>query len=96
MKKMKKIFAKLLAFTMVLGMTMTASAAKPVSTNTAEAVVTKVEPGATVTAYQIIKGAYGTNGFLGYEEAEGVNLFTTDYLEDAADLPTSTEITEIA
>lgn len=96
MKKMKKIFAMLLAFTMVLGMTMTASAAKPENTNTAKAIVTNVEKGATVTAYQIIKGAYGTNGFLGYEEVDDVELFIDEYLADSADLPTSEEITDIA
>jgi len=105
MKKMKKILAILLAAIMVMGMAVTASAKMPESSDDANAVVTNVEVGATVTAYQIIEGDYGSNGFLGYKEVAGIadteyDLYTnTDgsiYLKNESDLPTSDEVTKIA
>ena len=100
MKKMKKIIALLLTATMVLGISLTTFAAKPAATDEVLVTVTNVEPGAEVTAYQIIEGAYGGNGFLGYKEATPttgtLELFTSDYLTEEADLPTSSEVTDIA
>ena len=93
MKRMKKIFAMLLAFTMILGMTMTASAALPTAATKATATVKNVEVGKNVevTAYQIVKGKYNTErGFLGYELANGVSIASKEFQ------PTSDEITAIA
>ncbi len=100
MKRTKKWFAVLLALAMVLGMSMTAFATeagtdpapagnKPVAGDTAEAAVSNVEAGATVTAYRIVEPTYNDKGFTGYKLAEGVKL--ANMLE-----PTSDEITGIA
>ncbi|MBQ8803194.1 MAG: isopeptide-forming domain-containing fimbrial protein [Tyzzerella sp.] len=100
MKKMKKLVALLLAVTTVLGTSLTTFAAKPAATDKVLVTVTNVESGAEVTAYQIIEGAYGGNGFLGYKEAKPttgtLELFTSDYLTEESDLPTSSEVTDIA
>lgn len=71
MKKMKKILAMLLALTMVLGMGLTSMAATaPKASDKAPAVVEGVESGASVYAYQIVKGTYNDNGLTGYEKAD--------------------------
>ncbi|MCI9486710.1 MAG: isopeptide-forming domain-containing fimbrial protein [Lachnospiraceae bacterium] len=79
MKKMKKVFAMLLALAMVLGMSMTAFAAdEPLSTtNTATASVSNVETGATVYAYRIVEPDYKTEsgtitGVKGYKAAADI------------------------
>lgn len=72
MSKMKKLLAMLLTLAMVLGMSMTTMAADvtvPSAENTAQAEVTGVESGATVRAYQIVKGDYNSNGLYGYSVA---------------------------
>ena len=70
MKKMKKVLAVLLTLAMVLGMSMTTLAATaPKSNDAAPARVYGVEAGASVTAYQIVKGTYNANGLIGYEKA---------------------------
>lgn len=101
MKKMKKLFAMLLALTMVLGMTITASAAKdpsgialPSAIDAAEVKVTGLGEGETVKAYQIVDATYyGAGetgvGFKAYEAVSGVTI--ADPLE-----PTSEEVTTIA
>lgn len=73
MKKVKKIFAALLALTMVLGMGVTTFAAphKPVATDKATVKIENVESGATYNAYQIIDATYNDNGFTGYVWAPG-------------------------
>ncbi len=76
MKKMKKVFALLVAMVMVMGMTMTTMAAPekvPAATDTAEVKVSNIEKGATVTAYQIIEGKYNEFGFIGYKWVKAVN-----------------------
>ena len=94
MKRMKKIFAMLLALTMVLGMTMTASAAttNPTSTYTNDNVTgTKSDRGTitvtgivdeddiTVEAYQIIRAKYEYSGkFSGYESLYNEVIVKTD------------------
>lgn len=106
MKRIKKIFALLLAFTMVLGMTMTASAAKTV-TNPSEADVETIavtglpEKDAVVRAYQIVDAEYskiaGTENtkFSKYVAvaitAEGKTLTVADPTK-----PTVEEVTDIA
>lgn len=70
MKKMKKLFAVILSLAMVLGMTVTASAAagEGKTTDSGTITISNVEEGATVTLYKILKADYeGTNGlFSGY------------------------------
>ena len=90
MKMMKKVLALVMAMAMVLGMAVTTFAATtPTENDKKTATVSNVESGATVTAYQIVKANYDTNGFTGYAAAEGVTL---------ADVtkPTSDEVTAIA
>ena len=89
MKKMRKLFAVLLTLAMVLGMSMTTfAAATPSANDKATATVRNVEATATVTAYQITKANYSTNGFTGYSAVDGVTL--ANVLR-----PTSDEITAI-
>lgn len=94
MKKMKKIFTVLLALAMVLGMALTASAettaTAPSENDKKEAVVTNVDTGATVTAYQIVKGDYNDHGFVGYVKADD-SLAIADIKA-----PTAAEILAIA
>lgn len=73
MKKVKKIFAALLALTMVLGMGVTTFAEdhKPKEDNGEKVKIENVEPGATFKAYQIIDATYNDNGFTGYVWAPG-------------------------
>ena len=88
MKKMKKIFAMLLAFTMVLGMTMTASAetvTKPLASDdtavTVKNVEAKVSEGkntVNVTAYQVIDAKYNDYGFLGYVDVADIDNTKSD------------------
>ena len=104
MKKMKKLFAMLLAFTMVLGMTMTASAAikTPSDIDAAEVKVTNLDEGLTVTAYQIVDADYydtaedeTEHGFKGYEVVADVEtLLGTDVYN--MEHPESEHITTIA
>ena len=91
MKKMKKIFAALLTLAMVLGMSMTTFAAgtTPTADDQKTATVNNVEEGATVTAYQIVKANYDTNGFTGYTAVDGVTIADPK-------APTSDEVTTIA
>lgn len=91
MKKMKKIFAALLTLAMVLGMSMTTFAAGtiPTADDTKTATVNNVEERATVTAYQIVKANYDTNGFTGYTAVDGVTIADPK-------APTSDEVTAIA
>ena len=98
MKKMKRLFAVLLAMVMVLGLSVTAFATntdatpavnKPTENDKATATVENVEAGATVTAYRIVEPTYNDKGFTGYKLATGVTL--TDML-----VPTSDEVTGIA
>ncbi len=105
MKKMKRFAALALAGAMVLGMSTTAmaeeSASKPAATDAVTASIQKVEAGASVTAYQIIEGDYGTNGFLGYKEVAPtkgtlVDIIDGTYLDKDADIPTAEEVTAIA
>ena len=80
MKKYKKILAVLLTLVMVLGMSITSTAANqnadgstsiPTANDTKEVTVSGLQEGASVTAYQIIKGKYDENaGFTGYEWAK--------------------------
>ncbi len=80
MKKYKKILAVLLTLVMVLGMSITSTAANqnadgstsiPSASDSKEVTVSGLEKGASVTAYQIIKAKYDTNaGFTGYEWAK--------------------------
>ena len=73
MKRMKKFFAMLLALTMVLGMTMTASAKADVKGDYDDTGVIEVkgitaEAGVKVDAYKIIEARYDNNGnFSGYQ-----------------------------
>ncbi len=72
MKKVKKIFAILLALTMALGMGVTTLAAdKPKSTDAKAVKIDGVEEGAAYKAYQIIDATYNENGFTGYVWAPG-------------------------
>ena len=75
MKRMKRFYALVLAFVMVLGMSMTAMAAdtvsvtEPTAADKAVATVKNVEKTASVTAYQIVKAKYDDKdgaGFVGY------------------------------
>ncbi len=52
----------------------TAWAAVPVASNTGAVTVSNVESGATVTAYQIVKGTYSSAGLTGYETVDGVTI----------------------
>ena len=93
MKRMKKIFALLLAFTMVLGMTMTASAtepkiAVPSDVDKATIAVTGLPKNANVKAYQIVDAVYDTIGFVRYEAVN--NVVIAD-----AKKPTAGEVAEI-
>lgn len=106
MKKMKKIFAMLLAFTMVLGMTMTASAAitTPSKSDVAKVSVSGLEEGTTVTAYKIVDAKYyesGENGvgFKGYEVVQDVAALIANKFEGAEynlEEPVSEHVTTIA
>ena len=106
MKKMKKILAMLLALTMVLGMTMIASAETtsnvPNESNTATVKVKNVEKDAVVTAYQVIGAKYNDNGFLGYvdvadidSEKSELNLVAGTYMVES-EILTSTQVAGIA
>ena len=92
MKKLKKLFAVMLSLIMVLAMGITSFAdtgKQPTAKDTQEATVQNVEATATVTAYQITKGKYNENGFIGYEAVKGVTLAIVL-------APTSDEVTTIA
>lgn len=67
MKKFKKFFAVLLTLAMVLGMSMTSSAAnnQPSANDDAAVTIGKVE-NTTLKAYQIIDADYQNGGFVGY------------------------------
>lgn len=94
MKTMKKVLAMLIAVVMTLGMTVTAFADTnlPAATDKATATVENVEAGATVVAYQIVKGKYNTErGFLGYEVANSAIS-----VADKTFRPTAEEVTAIA
>lgn len=73
MKKFKKVFAVMLSLALVLGMTVTVSAAgtKPVPEDSKKVEITNVEAGATFDAYQIIDATYNDSGFTGYVWAAG-------------------------
>lgn len=93
MRKLRKLAAILTAAVTLLSMTLPAMAdptpVKPSAADTKTATVSNVEATATVTAYQIVKADYNTNGFTSYSAAAGVTL---------ADVtaPTSTEVSIIA
>lgn len=92
MKKMKKIFALLLALAMVLGMTTTAFAADGIvgnSDDTGSITVANVENNLTVKAYPIAMAQYDetTGAFIGYS-----NPYDLDDIED----PTQAELAAIA
>lgn len=92
MKKLKKLFAVMLSLVMVLAMGITSFAEtgeKPSKDDTKTATVQNVEATATVTAYQITKGKYNGNGFIGYEAVQDVTLANVL-------APTSDEVTAIA
>lgn len=92
MKKLKKLFAVMLSLIMVLAMGITSFAdtgKQPTAKDTQEATVQNVEATATVTAYQITKGKYNENGFIGYEAVKDVTLANVL-------APTSDEVTTIA
>lgn len=94
MSKMKKLLAMFLALAMVLGMSIsTMAATAPAATNKATAVVEGVESGATVTAYQVVKGKYNDNGLVGYEKAD--SELVDDYNVTVAG-PTYAEVMAIA
>ncbi len=94
MKKMKKIFAMLLAVVMVMGMSLTAFAAQTESgvasnTDTATVSISGISGKATVTLYQIAEGVYGESGkgLIKYEYREGITPLSEQ--------PTSGEINAI-
>lgn len=90
MSKVKKLIAILMAVVMTIGMTVTAFAATaPTATDKKTATVNNVESGATVTAYQIVKANYDTQGFTGYSAVDGVTIADPK-------APTSAEVTKIA
>ncbi len=92
MKKMKKLFALLLTFAMVMGMTVTAMADggnPPSAKDTAPVTISNLEAGATVDLYRVVKPTYNDLGFTGYELAKGIS-FADKYQ------PTSDEITALA
>ena len=92
MKMMKKVLALVMAMAMVLGMAVTtfADPVTPTENDKKEATVENVEVGATVTAYQIVKGDYNQDGLKGY-------IKTSDSLNIAqVTAPTSDEVTAIA
>lgn len=93
MSKVKKLFAIILTFVMVMGMTVSAFAANgtPQATDTAEVKITNLKGNPTVTLYQIAKVEYGANdqGFVQYVWTEGAKF--TD-----SSKPTATEINAIA
>lgn len=77
MKKMKKVFAMLLAFAMVMGMSLTTFAADGIvgnSDDTGSITVSNVEKGVTVRAYQIVEAKYVNDYFSGYEVVEGYSI----------------------
>ena len=98
MKKMKRLFAVLLAMAMVLGLSMTAFAEKqnsdliPREEDTVNVTITNIKEGATVTLYKIVKANYADNGIglTNYEAITGVDLTTL------ANSPSSGTINEIA
>ena len=73
MKKMKKVFAMLLAFAMVMGMSLTTFAADvPSTSDKKEVKVANItETGVTVKAYTIVDDNYTANGFTHYSWASG-------------------------
>ncbi len=100
MKKMKKILAMLLAFAMVLGMTMTTMAETtndklPEATDTATITVNGVETGAVVVAYKLIKATYD-DGLTGYAIVDANNDGTADYNIENIYNVTASEATTIA
>ena len=92
MSKVKKLLAIVLSLAMIMGMSLTTFAATaPTENDKTTATVNNVEAGATVTAYQIVKAKYdtnGLNGFTGYTAVDGVTL------EDPT-APTSDEVATI-
>lgn len=93
MKKVfKRVGAFLLASIMMLAMCPVGAFADddlPKPTDTATITVSDVEEGATVTAYQIVKGVYNDYGFVEYAAADGVSI--ADPIA-----PTSEEIQDLA
>ena len=104
MKKMRKIFAMLLALTMVLGMSVTAFAAnstlgsnqgtyeeKPDAADRATVKITGITGSPTVTLYQIARVKYGPGEveFVDYEWASGAEFVDPEN-------PTANEINGIA
>lgn len=95
MKKIKKVLAVLITLAMVMAMSLTAFAEAetsniPSENDTATAVVSNVESGATVTAYQIVKAKYNEYGFVAYEKVNE-SLGIENILA-----PTSDEVSVIA
>ncbi|MDD3278189.1 MAG: isopeptide-forming domain-containing fimbrial protein [Lachnospiraceae bacterium] len=94
MKKLKRILAIVMSMAMVMGMSLSTFAATgqtPKESDATAATVSNVEVTATVTAYQVVKATYSTEGFgfTGYKTVDGLTI--------ANELaPTSDEITAIA
>ena len=92
--KTKKIMAILMATTMIMGSTVSTFAEPgkpPVESDTTPVSVSNVDKGATVYAYQIVKGAYNTNGFVKYVSVkDGETVLVAD-----PTAPTTNEIKDI-
>ena len=85
--KAKKLLAVLMTSAMLFGTALpTFAAGKPQESDATTVTVSKVETGATVTAYQIANAVYNSNGFVKYE---------SKYVENVA-APTSNEIADVA
>lgn len=103
MKKMKKIFAVLVALAMILGMSVTAFGAngKPQASDTAEVTINGITGDPTVTLYQIAKGNYGLGGIelVDYTWAEGIKVDEEESEEQhsiSTTKPTADQINDIA
>ena len=93
MSKVKRILSVIMAMVMVLAMsvpTFAATGVTPTKDDKLMATVKNVEAGARVEAYQIVKGDYNSNGFIGYVKSKD-SLGISD-----VKAPTSEEVTKIA
>lgn len=99
MKKMKRLFAVLLAMAMVLGMSVVSFAANgtPEKDDTVSVKITGLGEGATVSLYQIAEGKYGNKGESGLVEY----VWATDAEDQTVkfanvNAPTANELNAIA